>query len=99
MAPQPTTSGGAGLPQRVVHAAGGLHNSSPDSHQAGAFLAVGGLDARYGRGYFEDTDLAMSLHLHGYQVRVSETLLSVSSFPNKAGPNLPVSNPQVKVVP
>ncbi|MEW5301839.1 MAG: hypothetical protein WDW36_004673 [Sanguina aurantia] len=33
-----------------------------------AFLLVGGLDARYGRGYYEDTDLAMSLHLHGYQV-------------------------------
>lgn len=37
-----------------------------------AFLMVGGLDARYGRGYYEDTDLAMSLKLHGYQVRICD---------------------------
>lgn len=33
-----------------------------------AFETVGGLDPRYGRGYFEDTDLAMALRLHGFKV-------------------------------
>lgn len=33
-----------------------------------AFLTVGGLDSRYGRGYFEDTDLAMAFQFFGYQV-------------------------------
>lgn len=33
-----------------------------------AFFEIGGFDPLFGRGYYEDTDLAMSLNAHGYQV-------------------------------
>ncbi|KAF5832474.1 glycosyl transferases group 1-domain-containing protein [Dunaliella salina] len=32
------------------------------------FSDISGLDLSYGRGYFEDTDLAMAVRAHGYQV-------------------------------
>lgn len=34
------------------------------------YLALGGLDERFGRGYYEDTDLAMSVRAHGLHVAV-----------------------------
>jgi GT2 family glycosyltransferase len=35
------------------------------------FAAVGGLDERYGRGLFEDDDLAMAVRRHGWRVALA----------------------------
>jgi GT2 family glycosyltransferase len=34
------------------------------------YMAIGGLDDRFGQGYYEDTDLAMSVRAHGLHVAV-----------------------------
>lgn len=41
-----------------------------------SFLQLGGFDLSYGRGYFEDTDIAFKLRKHGHQVVIQPMSLA-----------------------